>query len=39
VDEVKDNCETKINGFPDIGAGASSSRASSAGGLFGDGSE
>jgi Ca2+-binding RTX toxin-like protein len=38
VDEVKDNCEKKINGFPDIGDGASS-RESSAGVLFGGGSE
>jgi hypothetical protein len=34
VDEVKDNCERKINGFPDMGAGASS-REGSAGGPFG----
>lgn len=38
VDEVKDNCETKINGFPDIGAGAAS-REGAAGGLFGGASE
>lgn len=34
VDEVKDNCERKINGFPDMGAGASS-RVGSVGGPFG----
>lgn len=38
VDEVKDNCETKINGFPDIG-GAAASREGAAGGLFGGASE
>jgi Ca2+-binding RTX toxin-like protein len=34
VDEVLDNCETIINGFPDMGAGASA-RKGSAGGPFG----
>lgn len=34
VDEVRDNCETKINGFPDMGAGASS-REGPASGPFG----
>ena len=38
VDEVRDNCERKINGFPDMGAGASS-REGSAGGPFGGASE
>jgi hypothetical protein len=38
VDEVKDNCETKVNGFPDIVGGAAS-RESSTGGLFGSASE
>jgi hypothetical protein len=39
VDEVKDNCEHKINGFPDImGAGASSGEGS-ASGPFGAGAE
>ena len=38
VDEVKDNCERKINGFPPIENGAAS-REVSAGGLFGGGSE
>ena len=38
VDMVKANCETVENGFPDMGAGASS-REGSGGGLFGGGSE
>jgi Ca2+-binding RTX toxin-like protein len=38
VDEVRDNCERKIDGFPDMGAGASS-REGSAGGPFGGASE
>jgi RTX calcium-binding nonapeptide repeat (4 copies) len=38
VDVVKDNCETKIARFPDVGAGASS-REGSGGGLFEGGSE
>ena len=38
VDKVLDNCERKINGFPDMGAGASS-REGSAGGPFGGASE
>jgi Ca2+-binding RTX toxin-like protein len=38
VDEVKDNCETKVEGFPPIEMGAAA-REGSAGGLFGAGSE
>lgn len=40
VDAVRDNCERKINGFPDmqVESGASS-REDAAGGLFGDASE
>jgi hypothetical protein len=40
VDEVRDNCETIINGFPDMGVeGGATSREASAGALFGGVSE
>jgi hypothetical protein len=40
VDEVKDNCERKINGFPDMQVeGGGSLVEGSSGGLFGAGSE
>jgi hypothetical protein len=35
VDEVEDNCETKIEGFPDMGTEATSGEGASDGSLFG----